>query len=142
MAALENLKSLKKDMERKKTDIDSFLFTYDKFEYIVLVRLYERDEPKPDFALLKLEFVKTWAGREHLRVPANASSLIVEAGMFRRYFGIPYEAKLGEAFRQFYAVLGEFVPTRVLPDKSDAERKEIRKQKENAKKSGLFSPGI
>lgn len=127
-------------MERKKTDIDSFLFTYEKFEYIVLVRLYERGGLKPDYALLELEFVKTWAGRERLRVPANASSLIVEAGMFRHYFGIPYETNLGEAFRRFYAVLGEFVPTRVLPDKSDAEQKELRKLKEHAKKSGVFLP--
>ncbi|GEM_PF-5395137 len=140
MAVLENLKALKKDMERKKTDIDSFSFTYENFEYIVLVQLYGREEPKPDFALLKLEFIKTWAGRERLRVPANASSFMIEAGVFRHYFGIPYGAALGEVFRQFYASFAGFVPPRVLPDKSDAEKKAIRQQKENAKKSGFFSP--
>ncbi|OWA37174.1 hypothetical protein B9G55_03645 [Saccharibacillus sp. O16] len=139
---MEQLKALKKDMEKKRAEIDSFLFTYENFEYIVLVHLYSFDESRPDYALLKLEFIKTWAGREHLRVPANASCFLIEAGVFRHYFGIPYEAQLAGVFQQFYACFAECIPTRVRRSKSEAERKAIAQHRQRVKKSGDFCPQI
>ncbi len=54
----KNSKSLKMDMEEKGRWIDSFLFRYKQQDFVVLVKLYEDDEVKPDYALLKIEFFK------------------------------------------------------------------------------------
>ncbi|HEX6594121.1 MAG TPA: DUF6037 family protein [Bacillota bacterium] len=45
-------------MEEKGRWIDSFLFRYKQQDFVVLVKLYEDDEVKPDYALLKIEFFK------------------------------------------------------------------------------------
>lgn len=41
---LENLQELKKDMVSKKWTISSFLFTYKRIDYIVLVKLFVKNE--------------------------------------------------------------------------------------------------
>ena len=55
---LKNLQLLKKSMEENGWCIDSFLFNYNKSNYIVLVKLYDPKEERPQYALLKLEFLK------------------------------------------------------------------------------------
>lgn len=53
----ENLKLLKLDMKDKGWVIDSFYFRYKQQNYIVLVKLFEKEEKVPEYALLKLEFL-------------------------------------------------------------------------------------
>lgn len=60
---LKNLKSLRDDMLKKGWVISSFLFKYNKYEYIVLVHLFNNiRKKKSPYALVLLEFLEkiTW----------------------------------------------------------------------------------
>lgn len=59
MFKLHKLKLLQKDMKQKKWTICSFLFCYNKIEYIVLVRRFmKHQEPKSRLAAVMLDFIK------------------------------------------------------------------------------------
>ncbi|MGR9632865.1 DUF6037 family protein [Bacillus cereus] len=75
MNILGNFRDLKSDMIGKGWCIDSFVFKYNQQEYIVLVKLYMKDEKIPEFALLKLEFLKRNNITDKLITPANAVKL-------------------------------------------------------------------
>ena len=53
---LENLQELKKDMVSKKWTISSFLFTYKRIDYIVLVKLFVKNESKKKICIAKIAF--------------------------------------------------------------------------------------
>lgn len=122
MGQLINLKYLKRDMENKRWVIDSFMFRYKGIEYIVLVKLYEQNETKPKYALVKMEFLNVNNISKNLEVPANTSSLMVEAKILRNYFGIEYAPNLRDILQQFAENLGRFIPTSVLNNKNDMQK--------------------
>lgn len=103
--ALKNLKLLKMDMEDKGWQIDSFVFRYKSQEYIVLVKLYSKEEKKPNYALLKLEFLRRGNINDNLEVPANSVSLMTDAQTLRKYFQIDYSENLGIYFNSLLNTL-------------------------------------
>lgn len=122
----ENLKTLKTDMETKGWIMDSFLFQYKRIQYIVLVRLYTENERKPQYALLKLEFIRQDNLDSRLLIPVNVNGFltdIVPIGDIRAFFGVEYQENLGVFIEQFYERLAGFIPTEVSENKSDAERR-------------------
>lgn len=123
MGALANIKALKEDMENKKWVIDSFMFEFKDTDYIVLVKLYDQNENKPKYALIKMEFLKVDDITDNLEVPANSNSLMVEPRVLRNYFGIEYAANLGDILQEFSRHLGGFIPTRVLHNKNDMQKR-------------------
>ncbi|KGM94333.1 hypothetical protein FDC62_06070 [Clostridium botulinum] len=123
MRALANIKALKKDMEIKKWVIDSFMFTYKDTDYIVLVKLYEQNESRPKYALVKMEFLKVDDITNNLEAPANSNSLMVEPKVLRNYFGIEYASNLGDILQEFSKYLGAFIPTEVLNNKNDMQKR-------------------
>lgn len=123
---LENLRDLKRDMEEKGWNIDSFLFHYRNIEYIVLVKLYLVSEKKPQYALVKLEFIKSDDMNNRLLIPTNTNGFmtdIVSITEIRNFFGVEYQENLGVFIQQFYRYLAHFIPVKVLDDKSDIEKK-------------------
>ena len=54
---LQNLHSLKADMEQKGWVIDSFKFRFKKIDYIVLVILFGPEDRKEQYALVQLDFL-------------------------------------------------------------------------------------
>ena len=122
MRPLENLHALKADMEKNGWVIDSFKFHFKKVDYIVLVILYVPDEPRPQYALLQLDFLDAKNFQRHLLVPANAQKLMTDAKIIREFFDIKYEENLGEILLQFSRLLGKFIPDRVNTQKSQTEK--------------------
>ena len=122
MRPLENLHALKADMEKNGWVIDSFKFYFKKVDYIVLVILYVPDEPRPQYALLQLDFLDAKNFQRHLLVPANAQKLMTDAKIIREFFDIKYEENLGEILLQFSTWLGKFIPDRVNTQKSQTEK--------------------
>ena len=122
MRPLENLHALKADMEKNGWVIDSFKFYFKKVDYIVLVILYVPDEPRPQYALLQLDFLDAKNFQRHLLVPANAQKLMTDAKIIREFFDIKYEENLGEILLQFSRLLGKFIPDRVNTQKSQTEK--------------------
>ncbi len=119
---LGNFRDLKSDMIGKGWCIDSFVFKYNQQEYIVLVKLYMKDEKIPEFALLKLEFLKRNNITDKLITPANVVKLLIDAKTLRTYFGIPYGTNPGDAIQSFYQTLSKFIPKKVSTGKtSDLE---------------------
>ena len=122
MAALENLKSLKADMQNKGWVISSFCFNYENSEYIALVILYQPNETKQELGLLKIDFLRANDISQHLLTEANAGGLLGEAKKIREFFGIEYGENIGDRLRTFYRHLGAFVPKQVPMNINDAQR--------------------
>ena len=119
---LQILHKLKADMEKNGWVIDSFKFQYKQDDYIVLVILYAPDEPRPQYALLQLDFLDAKNFQRHLLVPANAQKLMTDAKIIREFFDIKYQENLGEILLQFSTWLGKFIPDRVNTQKSQTEK--------------------
>lgn len=118
-----NLKLLKKDMEDKGWWIDSFLFNYNQQNYIVLIKLYTENEEKPDYALLKVEFLKQENHDDSLLVPANSVKLFVDAKTLREYFNIQYSENIGDILQQFNKHFASFIPTKVIDNKTKDQKR-------------------
>lgn len=121
--ALANLKLLKKDMEVKGWVIDSFIFRFKKVDYIVLVKLYSKNEKKDKYALVKLEFLRKNDIDDNLEVPANSKKLMADAKTIREYFKIEYCEPLGDILVALTVHLGKFIPTEVSQNKDKNLRK-------------------
>ena len=122
---LQNLRTLKADMEKKGWIIDSFKFRYKKIDYIVLVMLIDPDEDRPPYALVKLDFLNARNFSHHLLVYANAGGLMISAKELRIFFGIRYEENLGDILQQFTELLGFHIPESVSHSRSSIENKAI-----------------
>lgn len=120
---LGNLKLLKKDMEDKGWQIDSFLFNYNQQDYIVLVKLYATDEKKPEYALLKVEFLRRGNIDANLEVPANTAKLMTDAQTLREYFNIHYTENLGNLLQEFTEHFGRFIPKEVCNNKNEIQKR-------------------
>ncbi|MCH5248406.1 MAG: hypothetical protein J1E98_00665 [Lachnospiraceae bacterium] len=106
--------------------MDSFLFQYKRVQYIVLVKLYTENERKPQYALLKLEFIRQDNLDSRLLIPVNANGFmtdIVPIGNIRTFFGVEYQENLGVFIEQFYERLAGFIPIEVTENKSDVQRR-------------------
>lgn len=104
----ENLKTLKTDMEAKGWIIDSFLFQYKRIQYIVLVKLYTENERRPQYALLKLEFIRQDNLDSRLLIPVNVNGFltdIVPIGDIKAFFWCRISCKFWSVYR---AVLRTF----------------------------------
>ncbi|MCY7787453.1 DUF6037 family protein [Bacillus inaquosorum] len=123
MAVFKNLRYLKLDMEEKGWCIDSFEFKYKQQFFIVLIKLYEDAEAKPDYALLKIEFLRQGDFDDSLLVPANSAKLFVDAKTLREYFNIDYSENLGCILQQFNQHFSNFIPTKVIETKSNIQKK-------------------
>ena len=126
MGPLQNLFSLRADMQRKGWTIDSFRFPFKEVSYIVLVILYLPGEEKDPYALIKLDFLHPDNFQHHLLVPANSRRLICSAMDLRIFFRIPPDYEhLGDALRTLTKQLGHCTPTKVNTAKSQTEKKAI-----------------
>ena len=119
---LQNLRALKQDMEKNGWIVDSFRFTFKKIDYIVLVILFQPVEPRKQYALLQLDFLRADNFDIHFLTEANAAGLMAEAKDLRKFFGIEYSSNLGSILQQFAEHLGEFIPTAVKGNKPPIER--------------------
>ena len=126
MGPLQNLFSLRADMQRKGWTIDSFRFPFREVNYIVLAILYSPEEAKEKYALLKLDFLHPENFKHHLLVPANSNGLMADAMELRIFFRIPPDYEhLGDALRTLTRELGYCTPTKVNMAKSQTEKKAI-----------------
>lgn len=125
MRPLQNLHSLKADMEKKGWIIDSFKFRFKNIDYIVLVILFGPDDPKEQYALVQLDFLNAKNFENHLLVSANAGGLMIGAEELRMFFGIRYKPNLGEILQQFAEELGYHIPETVSESKSKIEKQAI-----------------
>lgn len=140
----KNFKLLKQDMKSKGRVIDSFSFHYKQQNYIVLVKLFKRDEKIPKYALLKLEFLKENDFSKMLSVYANSVKLLIDAKKLREYFGIEYSNNLGDILSQFEKNLSEFIPIEVKDNKSEIQKEAMcnslsKSDSEDPRKKYCFS---
>lgn len=120
----DNLKELKNDMENKGWSIDSFLFHYKQVQYVVLVKLYHEKEKKPQYALVKMEFIN--AENCSITIPTNSRGFmtdIVSTTEIRNFFGVEYQENIGEFMQQFHTYLAGFIPKEVRENKTSREER-------------------
>lgn len=122
---LDKIKLLKDDMKDKGWTICSFMFKYNKTEYIVLVqRFVNQIQRKNQFALVKFVFIKCVNGKllNELEIEANQQGLIIDAKQLRNYFGIKYSVNLGDILNQFTNQFNQFIPSEVPNTVSEIEK--------------------
>lgn len=122
MSSLENLKYLKADMLKHNWTISSFTFSFKRLNYIALVILYLPGEKKPDYALVKIDFIRETDINSHLEVPANSVGLMTDAKTLRLFFHIEYSENLGDILKQFNVYLGKIIPKSIVPPRTTMER--------------------
>lgn len=123
-ALLENLRNIRNELKKKDWVVDAFLFRYKNLEYIVLVKVYsdEEEKQKPDFAIVKLEFIKkgrhknknycTYADLYRIHIPDMKS--------FREFFGIEYKENLGDVIKQFTQHFSTFIPNHLTATNNES----------------------
>mgnify|MGYP001801912591 CR=1 FL=1 len=120
MSVFENFKLLKKDMEENGWVIEAFPFNYKNNNYIVLAKLYLKDESRPKYALLKTEIIKRNDINESITYPVNSNGFIdIDVQEFREFFDIEYSKQLGNILQQFNAYFSEFIPTEINLNKPE-----------------------
>lgn len=123
MSPLYKLKSLRDDMESKDWSICSFIFNYKSNKYIVLVKRFVGNEKKSnEYALVKLNFLKSKQLGHELVVEANSKRLLTDAKTIREYFEIEYHENLGDILQQFTITLGNTIPSKMLENNTLEEK--------------------
>ncbi|QEY16329.1 hypothetical protein D0C16_10255 [Cellvibrio sp. KY-GH-1] len=113
MSVFENFKLLKMDMIEKGWIIDAFPFKFKNHDYIVLAKLYEEGEKKPQYALMKVEILKRYNIDERLIAPVNVNGFLVDAKLLREFFNIEYGENLGNLLSQFNEYFSKFIPAQM-----------------------------
>lgn len=90
-------------MQDKGWVISSFCFDYESRGYIALVILYQPNEPKHEYGLLKIDFLREENMDQHLLVEANVKGLLGNAREIREFFGILIEQHYASAALFFLA---------------------------------------
>lgn len=122
--ALENLRLLKAEMEKNDWIICSFLFSYKRIEYAVLVnRFTEKEKKKDRYALVKLQFIDINKPSKSLVVEANSKCLIIDTKTLRAFFNIEYGKNLGDILKQFTQYLGNNIPLQIPKEYSEIEKR-------------------
>lgn len=120
MSVFSNFKFLKEDMEKNGWVIEAFPFEYKNHSYIVLAKLYQDHEKKPQYALMKTEFIRQDDSSIKKTIPVNASRFIIGAKELRAFFGIEYANNLGDILKQFNENFAKFIPEQVTLNKPDS----------------------
>ncbi|PZP48328.1 MAG: hypothetical protein DI598_10080 [Pseudopedobacter saltans] len=117
----ENFKLLKKDMEENKWIIEAFTFVYKKNDYIVLTKLYIKNEEKPEFSLMKVEFLRAENISISLTLPVNVNGFITtDIKSLRDFFKIEYAQNMKDLLTQFNQFFSNFIPTKINPNKPNS----------------------
>lgn len=119
MSVFESFRLLKEDMEENGWVIDAFPFKYKKYNYIVLAKLYQDNEARPQFALMKAKIMREDDANISITIPVNVNGFIIGAKELREFFGIEYASNVGEILKQFNEQFARFIPTRVELNKPD-----------------------
>lgn len=117
MGVFDNFKLLRDDMLNNGWIIDSFPFQYKNRDYIVLAKLYQHNERRPEFSLMKVDILRQDDISINITLHLNANGFIIGAKELREFFGIEYAKNIGDILQQFNQNFALFVPTRVTPNK-------------------------
>lgn len=115
----ENFKSLKANMIENGWIIEAFNFNYKSVKYVVLAKLYSKEEKKPKYALLKTEFINIDETNKTIEFPVNSNGFMADARTIREFFNIQYGENLGEIIQQFSSYFSNFIPLEINPSKPE-----------------------
>lgn len=110
---MENLRALRKELERLGWVVACFPFVYKKQQYFVLVQRYVPPATPPQYQLVHVTFVDSSDTSRTLAGPANAHRIDVGVKDLREFFGIEWKENSRDLMLQFYETFGTFVPPEV-----------------------------
>lgn len=113
MAVFENFIILKESMQKEGFIIEAFDFNFKEINFVVLVKLYIENENRPQYALLKTEFIKQKNFEDRLIIPVNKSGFMCDPKTLRNFFGIEYSQNIGDILKQFNLYFSQFIPTQI-----------------------------
>ena len=118
VSIFENFKSLKIDMKKNGWIIEAFNFRYKNLDYIVLAKLYQKQEKRPKYALLKTEIIRANDANHNITLSVNSNGFMTDAKSLRDFFNIQYSENLGNILQQFNQHFSRFIPIQINPLKS------------------------
>ncbi|MGL1957835.1 MAG: DUF6037 family protein [Colwellia sp.] len=119
MSIFDNFRLLKEDMEDKGWVIDAFPFKYKNYDYIVLAKLYQDNERRPKFALMKTKIMREDDVSINITIPVNVNGFIISPKKLREFFDIEYAPNLREILIQFNENFAQFIPPTITLNKPD-----------------------
>ena len=78
VSIFENFKSLKIDMKKNGWIIEAFNFRYKNLDYIVLAKLYQKQEKRPKYALLKTEIIRANDANHNITLSVNSNGFNIQ----------------------------------------------------------------
>lgn len=119
MSVFASFKLLKKDMESLGWVIEAFPFKYKNYTYIVLAKLYQEHERKPQFALMKAEFIRQDDASIKKTFIVHSAGFDATPKELREFFGIDYGSNIGDILKQFNEYFAQFIPEQVTLNKPE-----------------------
>lgn len=125
-----NLPPLLNDMKRKGWTIDSFLFTYNQVNCVVLLTIYQSEVEKPSkYSVVEIEFLKVNDISKKIKAYANFYELnFFSATDFYRFFNIDRSrASISgrQIFIDFSKYFAQFIPVEKTVEKDNLVEKKV-----------------
>ncbi|MEK5203274.1 DUF6037 family protein [Bacillus sp. FSL R10-2789] len=141
MCRLKKLVVIRDELKANNWAVDAFLFRYKKQEFIVLVKVYGKEEKKDSpYAIVKLEFIKRGNNNESLNAYADKYKVCFpNLTVFRNFFGIEYKENLYDLTEEFAEYFSTFIPDGLTINKEEELKNAIMDQLN--KSDSQSSPG-
>lgn len=116
---MPNIRTLRDDLRAKGWHMTSFLFNYNKTQYIVLFEDINNLSIQKEKYIAYITFLDRKDITRTLSVKANTYTFKVTAKAFRDFFKIEYSSNLGDIFQTFYRSFNLHMPQKLPTSYSD-----------------------
>jgi hypothetical protein len=136
----KNLPSLLNDLKKKKWVIDSFLFTYNRVNYVVILKLYKENARKPSkYSQAEVEFIERGNNYNLLLGHIDFYEVYFRSiEEFCNFFNVKRGSANRNLFLDFSEIFAEFIPNSRNEDKSDEERRLIGSRAEGNNPNAIY----
>lgn len=110
---MPNIRILRDDLRANGWHMTSFLFNYNKSQYIVLFEDIDNLPIQKEKCIAYITFLDKKDITRSLSVKANTYTFKVTARVFRDFFEIEYGPSLGDVFKTFYRTFNSHMPKSV-----------------------------
>lgn len=124
---LTNIKSFLEDMERKYYLIDTYLFTYNNVNTVVLVERNECFNVHSKWTIGRLTFFDIDEADRILRTEVSERSFECSVTEIRKYFKISYVESIKGFLENFYAYFNAYTPPKTKEVKTINEEQTLKK---------------
>lgn len=125
MPIINNIGSLKNDLENNGWHMTAFQFNYNGVYDVLFENNEDFEKRKNPYASVTLTFIDTNSINRIYTIEANQVRMFFNAKDFREFFKIKYSDNLGDVFKQFFDKFVQIVPSKMPNTLSQRQNDEI-----------------